>query len=49
MINKLDLVSIISKYYLNGMNEAVKWDIQNNKLTVRFTAPDKSMIGVVTD
>ena len=48
MINKLDLVSIISKYYLNGMNEAVKWDIQDNKLTIKFTAPDRSMIGVVT-
>jgi antitoxin component YwqK of YwqJK toxin-antitoxin module len=48
MINKLDLVSIISKYYLNGMNEAVKWDIQDNKLTIKFNAPDKTMIGVVT-
>jgi hypothetical protein len=48
MINKLDLVSVISKYYLNGMNEAVKWDIQDNKLTIKFTAPDKTMIGVVT-
>ena len=48
MINKLDLVSIISKYFLNGKNEAVKWDIQDNKLTIKFKAPDKSMIGVVT-
>lgn len=48
MINKLDLVSIISKYYLNGMNESVKWEIQNNKLTIKFTSPDKTMIGVVT-
>jgi hypothetical protein len=48
MINKLDLTSVISKYYLNGMNEAVKWDIQDNKLTIKFTAPDKTMIGVVT-
>ena len=30
MINKLDLVSIISKYFLNGKNEAVKWDIKDN-------------------
>lgn len=48
MINKLDLVSIISKYYLNGKNEAVKWDISNNKLIIKFKAPDKSMIGSVT-
>ena len=48
MINKLDLVSIISKYYLNGMNERVKWDIQDNKLTIKFNSPDNSMIGTVT-
>jgi len=48
MIEKLDLTSIISKYYLNGMIEAVKWEIKDNKLTIRFTAPDKTMIGVVT-
>lgn len=48
MINKIDLVSIISKYYLNGMNEAVKWEIKDNNLTIKFTAPDRSMIGVVT-
>ena len=47
MINKADLQSIISKYYLNGMNEAVKWDIQDNKLTIKFTAPDRTMLGVV--
>ena len=48
MINKLDLVSIISKYFLNGKNEAVKWDIKDNKLTIKFKAPDKAMIGSVT-
>jgi antitoxin component YwqK of YwqJK toxin-antitoxin module len=48
MINKVDLVSIISKYYLNGMNERVKWDIQDNKLTIKFNSPDNSMIGTVT-
>lgn len=48
MINKLDLVSVISKYFLNGKNEAVKWDIQDNKLIIKFKAPDNSMIGNVT-
>ena len=38
----------ISKYFLNGKNEAVKWDIVDNKLTIKFKAPDKSMIGSVT-
>ena len=48
MINKLDLTSTISKYYLNGMIEAVKWEIKDNNLTIRFNAPDKSMVGSVT-
>jgi len=48
MINKLDLTSIISKYYLSGMIEAVKWEIKNNTLTIKFTSPDRSMLGVVT-
>ena len=48
MINKLDLTSTISKYYLNGMIESVKWVIQDNNLTIRFNAPDKTMIGSVT-
>ena len=48
MINKLDLTSIISKYYLNGMIEAVKWEIKDSNLTIKFTSPDRTMIGVVT-
>jgi hypothetical protein len=48
MIHKNDLLSIINKYHLNSLNEAVKWDIKDNKLTIKFTSPDKSMIGVVT-
>jgi hypothetical protein len=48
MINKPELLSIISKYHLNGLNEAVRWEIKNNKLIIKFTSPDRSMIGVVT-
>ena len=35
MINKLQLQSIINKYYL-GVNEAVKWEIENNELGINF-------------
>ena len=31
MINKLELQSVINKYYLNGLIEAVKWDIKSNR------------------
>lgn len=34
MINKTLLQSFISKYYLNGLNNSVKWRIKDNTLTV---------------
>jgi hypothetical protein len=48
MINKADLVSIISKYYLNGLIESVKWEIEDKNLTIKFTSNDKTMLGKVT-
>jgi hypothetical protein len=48
MIDKLTLTSIISKYYLNGMIEAVRWDVKDKNLDIKFTAPSKEMIGSVT-
>lgn len=48
MINKADLVSIISKYYLNGLIESVKWEIKDQNLTIKFTSNDKTMLGKVT-
>ena len=37
MISKLDLQSIINKYYLSGLNETVKWDIKDKNLNIKFT------------
>jgi len=34
MVNKNTLTSVISKYYLNGLNNQVKWRIKDNSLTV---------------
>ena len=34
MISKNQLTSIISKYYLNGLNNQVKWRIKDNQLTI---------------
>jgi len=48
MIQKLDLQSVINKYYLNGLIEAVKWEIKDNKLNIKFTSPTKEMVGEVT-
>ena len=47
MINKLTLQSIINKYYL-GQNEAVKWVIENNSISIDFMTPSKDVIGSVT-
>jgi hypothetical protein len=45
MISKIKLQSVINKYYLNGLIEAVKWEIKDNKLTIRYTSPNKEMLG----
>ena len=34
MISKQQLSSVISKYYLNGLNNQVKWRINDNTLTI---------------
>ena len=47
MINKLQLQSVINKYYL-GVNEAVKWEIENNELGINFMTPTKDVIGSVS-
>jgi hypothetical protein len=47
MIQKLELQSVINKYYLNGLIEAVKWEIKDNKLSIKFTSPTKEMVGEV--
>ena len=45
MISKNKLQSIISKYYLGGKVESVKWKVKNGKLDIDFMAPTKDMIG----
>jgi hypothetical protein len=47
MINKNELQSTISKYYLNGLVESVKWTTENNALEIDFQSPNKDMIGRV--
>ena len=46
MINKLTLQSIINKYYL-GLNEAVKWVVEDDSLGISFMTPTKDVIGAV--
>ena len=48
MINKGELQSVISKYNLGGIIDAVKWSIQDKLLNIKFNAPSRDMIGQVT-
>ena len=45
MISKNKLQSVISKYYLGGKVESVKWVLNGGTLTIDFMAPTKDMIG----
>jgi hypothetical protein len=47
MIQKLDLVANIEKYYLNGNVESVKWNIVNNRLHIDFVSPHQDLVGHV--
>jgi len=47
MINKIQLQSVISKYYLSGLVESVKWKVENNTLSIDFMSPNRDMIGKV--
>ena len=47
MINKLTIQSIINKYYL-GVNEAVKWVVEDDKLGINFMTPTKDVIGSIS-
>ena len=48
MIAKNKLQSVISKYYLGGKVESVKWNIEGGTLTIDFMAPTKDMIVKLT-
>jgi hypothetical protein len=48
MIQKFELQAVINKYYLNGLIEAVKWDIKSKNLSIKFTSPTREMLGEIT-
>jgi hypothetical protein len=47
MIDKRKLVDTIEKYYLNGLTEAVKFNIKNNVLTIPFSTTNRDVVGEV--
>ena len=48
MVDKNQIQSIISKYYLGGLIESVKWEVRNNHLSLDFISPNKDMVGSLT-
>jgi hypothetical protein len=47
MIDKRKLVDTIEKYYLNGLTEAVKFNIKNNVLRIPFSTTNRDVVGEV--
>lgn len=45
MVNKSKLQSIISKYYLNGLVQSVRWLTKNGKLSISFVSENKDIAG----
>lgn len=47
MIAKSELQSIISKYSLGGLIDAVKWEVKDKNLTINYQPPTMDMVGKV--
>jgi hypothetical protein len=47
-MNKNTIVSVLEKYYLNGIVESVKWSVDKKNITVDFISPFKNLVGKVT-
>jgi hypothetical protein len=47
-MDKSHLVTTLEKYYLNGIVEKVKIQVENKNINVRFVAPNKDLVGTVT-
>ena len=45
MVNKSKLQSIISKYYLNGLVQSVRWLTEKGKLSISFVSENKDIAG----
>jgi hypothetical protein len=46
-MDKLHLVSILDKYYLNGTVEKVKIQVKDKKVEIKFVALNKDLVGTI--
>ncbi len=47
-MDKQSLISIVNKYYLDGVGEKVRWKVANNQATIKTYSQTKDMVGIVT-
>jgi hypothetical protein len=47
-MEKQSFVSLIDKYYLNGVGEKVRWSVKDGIATIKTFSATKDMVGVVT-
>ena len=47
-MEKQSFVSLIDKYYLNGVGEKVRWSVKDGVATIKTFSATKDMVGVVT-
>lgn len=47
-MDKQSLISIVNKYYLDGIGEKVKWQVKDNVVTIKTFSGIKDMVGIVT-
>jgi hypothetical protein len=46
-MDKIHLLSLLDKYYLNGITEKVKIEIKNEKVNINFIVPNKDLVGTI--
>lgn len=47
-MEKQSFVSLINKYYLDGVGEKVRWSVKDKQATIKTFSATKDMVGVVT-
>jgi hypothetical protein len=47
-MEKQSLLSIVYKYYLDGIGEKVRWTVKDNVVTIKTFSPTKDMVGIIT-
>ena len=46
-MNKQHILSVIDKYYLNGLIENARWKVENKEISIPFKSPNKDMVGLI--